>query len=227
MIQSHDVTFQVNDSSVKGYFASAPNPTAGIIVLHAWWGLTPFFKQFCDRLANEGYAVFAPDMFKGQTASTIAEAEALVSQSRNNEDLIQAIVEASVEQLRGLVKLDKKKLGVIGFSFGAAWAVVLSASKPTDIGTVVLFYGAYPGFDFKSVQAAFQGHFAEHDDYEPLDGVRQTEDAIKSAGLSTEFYVYPNTGHWFFEDNQPHAYDPEAAQLAWQRTRKFLHDHLD
>ncbi len=227
MNQSRDITFQVNSSSVKGYFATPPNPKAGLIVLHAWWGLTPFLKHFCDRLANEGFAAFAPDMFNGSTASTIPEAEALVSQSRGNDDMIQAIVEASVDQFRGLTKLDKKKLGVIGFSFGAAWAVVLSASKPTDIGTVVLFYGAYPGFDFKQVQAAFQGHFAEQDDFEPLDGIRAMEADMKTAGLSPEFYIYPKTGHWFFEDNRPDVYDLNAAQQAWQRTIEFLHRQLD
>lgn len=225
MAQSRDTTFQVNDTSVKGYFASPQNPKAGVIVLHAWWGLTPFFKQFCDRLANEGFAVFAPDLRNGETASTVAEAEALMK--REDSDLIQSIVEASIDQFRANANLAGQKLGVVGFSMGAAWAIVLSALKPNNIGAVVLFYGAYPGFEhINQAKAAFQGHFAEHDPYEPVEGIQAMESDLKSAGLSTDFHFYPNSGHWFFEDNRPDAYSQEAAHLAWQRTIEFLHNKL-
>ena len=49
-----------------------------MLVLHAWWGLTPVFTDVCDRLAAEGYVALAPSLFAGgATAATIAEAEAL------------------------------------------------------------------------------------------------------------------------------------------------------
>ena len=138
---------------------------------------------------------------------------------------IQSIVVASVDQLRVNANLSNGKLGIIGFSMGADWSLNLSTLRPNDIGAVVVFYGAYP-IDFKPAQAAFQGHFAEHDDYVPLDNVRQTEAAMKSVGLSTDFHIYPDTGHWFFEDNQSDAYNAAAAQLAWERTLKFLRAKL-
>ncbi len=226
MNQSRDITFQVNETAVSGYFAAPPNPSAGVIVLHTWWGLTPFFKQFCDRLAKAGFAAFAPDLRNSETAATIDEAKALMAKSDESDGgFIQSIVEASVAQIRVNANLTGGKLGIIGFSMGAAWSLVLSTLKPNDIGAVVLFYGSYL-IDFKQTQAAFQGHFAEHDDYEPLDGVRQMEADMKSAGLSPEFYIYPQTGHWFIEDNRPDVYNPKAAQLAWQRTIEFLHRQL-
>jgi carboxymethylenebutenolidase len=226
MNQPRDITFQVNETTVKGYFATPSNPKAGIIVLHAWWGLTPFFKQLCDRLANEGFAAFAPDLRNGETAATIDEAKALLTKSDESAGgFVQSIVEASVAQIRMNANLIGDKLGIIGFSMGADWSLVLSTLRPDDIGAAVVFYGAYP-IDFKSAQAAFQGHFAEHDDYVSLDDVHQTEAAIKSVGLSTDFHIYPNTGHWFFEDNRPDAYNAAAAQLAWERTLKFLRNKL-
>src|SRR5918997_5828135 len=51
---------------------------AGVLVLHAWWGLTAVFTDVCDRLAAEGLVALAPSLFPGEaTAATIAEAEVL------------------------------------------------------------------------------------------------------------------------------------------------------
>jgi hypothetical protein len=34
---------------------------AGVLVLHAWWGLNAFFQDLCKRLVREGLVAFAPD----------------------------------------------------------------------------------------------------------------------------------------------------------------------
>jgi carboxymethylenebutenolidase len=48
-----------------------------VLVLHAWWGLNPFVKSVCDRLAQAGFVALAPDLYHGATASTIEEAKKL------------------------------------------------------------------------------------------------------------------------------------------------------
>jgi len=66
------------------------------------------------------------------------------------------------------------------------------------------------------------GHFAESDPYESVNGQKNLEKALKAAGASTTLYTYEGTGHWFFESNQPTAYNADAAKLAWERTIIFL-----
>ena len=56
-------------------------PPAGsgspVLVLHAWWGLNDTMQAFCTRLAEAGFVAFAPDLYHGKVADTVAGAEAL------------------------------------------------------------------------------------------------------------------------------------------------------
>ena len=64
--------FKVDSGTAAGHLA-VPKGERGreVLVLHAWWGLTPFFEGVCDRLAAEGFVAFAPDRYGGSTAATI------------------------------------------------------------------------------------------------------------------------------------------------------------
>ena len=111
------------------------------------------------------------------------------------------------------------------FATSAAWANVLSIAYPQNVRAVVLFYGAYAP-DFTRATAAYLGHFAEVDEWEPREGVDELRAALEAAGRPVTFHFYPGTGHWFFEPDRPDAYQPEAAQLAWDRTLAFLAEQL-
>jgi carboxymethylenebutenolidase len=197
----------------------------GVLVLHAWWGLTSAFTDVCDRLAAAGYVALAPSLFPGgATAATIAEAEALLA-AYDEATVVEPAVQAAVEQLRGLPAVSGAQIGVIGFSLGAYWALHLSQVRPDDVGAVVTIYGTDDG-DYRTARAAYLGHFAEHDDYEPLEAVRALEERIRAAGCEATFHIYPGTGHWFVESNRPDAYDAAAAELVWERTLAFLEARL-
>jgi carboxymethylenebutenolidase len=198
----------------------------GVLVLHAWWGLTSVFTDVCDRLAAAGYVALAPSLFSGgATAATIAEAEVLRDAHDEAAAEVEAVVQAAVEQLRGLPAVTGARIGVIGFSLGAYWALHLSQVRPDDVGAVVTIYGTDDG-DYRTARAAYLGHFAEDDDYEPLEAVRALEAKIRAAGREVTFHVYPGTGHWFVEPNRPEVYDAAAAELVWERTLAFLNAQL-
>lgn len=197
----------------------------GVLVLHAWWGLNDTINAFCTRLAEAGFVAFAPDLYHGQVADTIAGAEALANALDARH--IQAKGEIAEATLFLNERAEQTDLGlaVIGFSLGAYYALDLAASHPEHIHSVVLFYGTGPA-DFDRSKAAYLGHFADNDPYEPPENVDWLEEALKNAGRPATFYRYPGTGHWFCEPDRPQAYNQAAASLAWERTLAFLQQSI-
>lgn len=195
------------------------SPASPVLVLHAWWGLNDSVKSFCQRLAEAGFVAFAPDLYHGQVANTIAGAEAL-SQALDADQAREDIAEA-VRFLNEYSGLEDSGLAVIGFSLGAFFALELSVIDPEQVHSVVVFYGTRPD-DYRDAQAAYLGHFAEADPFEPSSAVEALEQALRQAGRRVDFHVYPGTGHWFAEPDRVDAFDPAAASLAWARTLAFL-----
>ena len=206
----------------QGFLALPVNKQGGsVLVLHAWWGLNDTIKNFCKRLAEAGFIAFAPDLYHGKTAKTIPEAQALSGALENDADHARAEVTDAAGFLIERSGQHASGLAVIGFSLGAYFALELSLRNPDDIHSVVVFYGTCPG-DYGEAKAAYLGHFAEHDDYEPQRNVVSLEGELKQVGRPVSFYIYPGTGHWFFEPDRPDSFNKAAADLAWQRTLAFL-----
>jgi carboxymethylenebutenolidase len=214
-IQKSDIQLDVNGKSANAYVASPERGGPGVLVLHAWWGLKPFFKQVCDQIAEQGFIALAPDLYQGRLANTIDEAKALLE--KRDFELMGETVEAATNHLSSLC--GGKPIGVLGFSMGAAWALAVAAHE-SDVAAAVLFYGINE-VDFSKVNSKILGHYSDSDEWEPLDGMRAMEQDMKKAGVDATFHIYPKVGHWFVETDRPE-YDSAAAQLAWDRTFKFL-----
>lgn len=205
-----------------GYLA-VPEDGKGrpVMVLHPWWGLNDTIRGVCDRLAAAGFVVFAPDLYRGKVVDTIPEAETLSSHLFENIDQPRADLAVAINFLNEYAGPNDRGIAVVGFSLGAFFALDLSVSAPDLVRSVVIFYGTRSG-DYSRSQAAYMGHFAETDDFEPVEGVRELEKELQSAGRPFTFYDYAGTGHWFFEPDRPQAYNQAAADLAWERTLAFL-----
>jgi carboxymethylenebutenolidase len=209
-------------SQPQGFFAMPPTGKGpGVLVLHAWWGLNDTIKAFCTRLAESGFVVFAPDLYHGKVADNIADAETLGKALDTNYMQAKTEIAESTEFLIERVGHTYHDLAVIGFSLGAYYALDLAAADPEHIHSVVIFYGTGGG-DFKSSRAAYLGHFAENDEFEPRSNIDNLEETLRLAGRPVTFYRYCDTGHWFFEPDRLQAYNQAAANLAWDRTLAFL-----
>jgi carboxymethylenebutenolidase len=194
----------------------------GILLAHAWWGLNGFFNELAARLANSGYVVHAVDLYGGKVATTVDEAEALVKQQ--DEAAVSAAVDAALEALTSHPATSGEKVGLIGFSMGSFNGVPAAMRYPGKFGAVVTFYGPFDG-DLSKLSVPVLGHFAGEDEFDSVEYIREFEQELKAAGVDVSFHYYDGLSHWFFESDRPE-YDPDAAELAWERTLAFLKETL-
>ncbi len=223
--------FRADGKTISAYLAVPEHGSGpGVVILHAWWGLTQPFQQVCDRLAEAGFVALAPDLYHGKTTAAVEEAQAWSTAldrdvERWRGDTAGAVQVLCQHEATHLTD-GRGKLALVGFSLGGAYALDTSVHLAEEIAAVVTFYDAYPGLDYGRAKAAYLLHFAEDDPFHPAESAAEMERALQAAGRPVSFYTYPGTKHWFFEENRPE-YDAEAARVAWERTVAFLHERLD
>ncbi len=220
-MQGSEITLEANGKPLHAYLASPAGGGPGILVLPSWWSLKPFFKGVCDQLAEQGYTALAPDYYGGRVANTIDEAKALQGEGEADTEAMAATIKAAKDYLASL--RPGRPVGIVGYSMGTDWALMTAAKGP-EVAATVLFYGGWSP-DFSQMKSKVLGHYAERDEWQPLDGVRTMEQKMKAAGVDVTLYVYTGAAHWFMESDRPE-YDAAAARLAWDRTLDFLKRNL-
>jgi len=213
-------TFTSGDVTARARVRIPDAAGAGVVVLHPWWGLNDDVIAYADRLAGEGFAVLAPDLFDGKIATEPAEAEKLAGEG---DESAEPIALAAVDELERRLG-PNVPIAALGFSFGAAYALLVPSDRPNLRATVV-YYGTYTGGFLTRSTAPVLGHFAEDDAFEPAESVAELEKALRDAEREATFYTYPGTGHWFAEPSRD-AYRRDAAELAFERTVTFLRERL-
>jgi carboxymethylenebutenolidase len=118
----------------SAYVDGPKDASVGIVLVHDWFGVTPFYSQAAERLAKDGYRVVAVDLYDGRHAATHDEAGALMKG-----------VDAGVaaEEVDAAIKLlaDRpRKIAIMGFSMGAKFALA-AALRDKSIGATLIWYG--------------------------------------------------------------------------------------
>ena len=195
-----------------------PRLSAGVLVLHPWWGLNQDVLAAAERLRRDGYEVATPDLFHGRVATTIEQAKALSGEVDKNAERTMTEVAGALEELQA------DRVAILAWSMGVWFSWQLAQANPDRIRALVSYYG-YGEIEPGKKLPPILGHFAENDEFEALDDVRATEKALKESGAVAQFHIYPGTQHWFDEPSRPE-YDKAASELAWQRTKDFLDTNL-
>ncbi len=223
-----NVTFASNGGQAHGYLAKPESGSGpGLVVIQEWWGLDDHIADVVDRFAKEGFVALAPDLFGGKVAHDTDEAGKLMEQlpaEQAARDL-----GGAVDYLLADDSVTSSKVGAVGFCMGGGFVLQLAAQQGDKIGAAVPFYGVGEGVpgDFSSITAPVQGHYAERDNFYPVDKAREQEQQMRTETQGdVEFFYYP-AGHAFHNDkDKMGTYDAESAKLAWQRAVEFLKANL-
>jgi carboxymethylenebutenolidase len=222
-----DVSYKSGDETVKGilYTPAGSGPFSGIVVIHEWWGLNDWVKEQASKLADQGYAALAVDLYRGKVADNPNTAHELmrgVPEDRAARDL-----HAAVEFLKSQPNVKKDRIGSIGWCMGGGYSLNVALAEPT-LTAAVINYGhlATDPAALHKINAAILGNFGGQDQGIPPDDVKKFEEALKKDGKSADIKIYPDAGHAFENPNNKGGYRADDAADAWQRTVKFLNETL-
>lgn len=223
-----NVSFPSRGEAAHGYLAKPPSGKGpGIIVIQEWWGLTDHIRDVADRLAAEGFVVLAPDLLGGWITHDGAEAAQMMNDLPAETGA--GLLAGAVDYLLSLESVTSEKVGAIGFCMGGGFVLALAAQQGKKIAAAVPFYGVGQGVpeNYAGVHAKIQGHYAENDDFYPVEKARLQERKIREeSGAEVAFHYY-DAPHAFHNDEDPVGnYRPEQARLAWSRAMEFLKQHV-
>jgi carboxymethylenebutenolidase len=221
------VSYQSGNETVSGllYLPQGNGPFPALVVVHEWWGLNDWVKEQASKLADQGYAALAIDLYRGKIATTPDEAHELmrgVPEDRAIQDLL-----AASSYVRSQKNVDPARIGTIGWCMGGGYAFDLAVNDP-KLKAAVINYGhlASTPETIKKINAAVLGIFGGKDRGIPVSSVREFEAEMKRQGKKIDIVIFPDAGHAFENPNNKEGYRPEDAKTAWQKTVEFLAQNL-
>ena len=198
------------------YFLSLPEAGGawpGIVVIHEGGGITPQLLRVCQRLAGEGYAAIAPDLFFRSGGSEAADFTTLIGGLVPEQTL--ADLEAAAATLRGL---GAARIGVTGFCMGGrfTWTAAL---RGHGFAAAVGFYGGGIGGDLGQPRCPTLLFYGGQDPYIPSAEIDQV------VAHHPDTVVYPEATHGFMRDRSD-SFHERSTNDAWSRTLAFFGEHL-
>jgi len=222
-VDSKTVSYKSGDETVHAvlYTPSGKGPFPGLIVIHEWWGLNDWVKEQASKLAEQGYASLAIDLYRGKVATTPDEAHQImrgVPEDRAKRDL-----NAAFDYLASQSNVKKDRIGAIGWCMGGGYSLDVALQEPT-LAADVINYGhlATDPDALKKINAPILGLFGAQDKGITPEDVKKFETMMRRYGKKIEVKEYDDAGHAFENPNNKDGYRAADAQDAWQRTVDFL-----
>jgi carboxymethylenebutenolidase len=238
-MQTRTVTVDVAGLSMPVYEAvpTEGRPRGGVVVVQEAFGVNEHIEDVARRFAQAGYHAVAPHFFHRAGGGSVPyeEVGSIMPMFEGvNDQTIVADFDAA-KQLLNDAGIADEAVAVVGFCFGGR--VSFLAALERRLGAAVGFYGSGIGRRSRlghgaliertpSLQTPWLGLFGDQDQAIPLDEVESIRAILDDdAPVDHDVIRYPGAGHGFHCDARA-AYDPAAAEHAWERTLAWLDVHM-
>ncbi|MFY9693667.1 MAG: dienelactone hydrolase family protein [Xanthobacteraceae bacterium] len=196
-----------------------------ILVCMEIFGLHEWVKDVTRRLGHLGAFAVAPDYYfrDGVDLTKMDDVQKIlpIVNTKTDTELFSDLdATAAWAKSQGG---DGNRLGIMGFCRGGRSVWHYSTHNP-DLKAGVAFYGTLidknPAAPKNSIELAPEvkepvlGLYGAEDAGIKVEQVQQMEAALKAAGKTAEFHIYPGAPHGFEADYRP-SYRKEAAEEAW------------
>ena len=212
------------------YVPDGPGPFPSVIVIHTSQGITEADRQYCARLAREGFICIVPAFLRAYGIRQDAKEAAFTT----DRESILADFGQIVGELNRQPMARPGAVGAVGFSNGGFFSVLLAAQQQVKAG--VAYYGALMGVmqpvsnnpflrSFTASSAPVLLLAGGNDTTMGMAPVRRLEEIVKAAGAPSELVVYPDAEHGFDRNNLRPGNGAAGAD-GWTRTLAFLRRNL-
>jgi carboxymethylenebutenolidase len=226
-----------------GFLARPEGPAPAVVMVPDVWGLYDHYKDLARRLAGEGFAVLALDLYRriGGKPSISTPEEAMVWIDGLDDRQVLDDVQAGVDFLAAgpASSAGSARVGITGFCMGGQYAL-LAACTCTGLSACAPFYGMVRyagGLDPErkpraplealiDLSCPVLGFYGAEDHLIPQTDVDALRAGLTASAHGGEVIVYPGAGHAFMNDSRPPLYREDAARDAWPRLVDFLRQRL-
>lgn len=234
-LRTGSAAIPVAGGDMPAYFArpeGAANPPVILVAMEVF-GLHEYIKDVARRLARLGAFAAAPDYYfrSGADLTKITDFKQLMPIVNAKPD---AELTADLDAAAAWAKSeggDASRLGIAGFCRGGR-AVWIYAAHSDALKAGVAFYGSLadpqnPVWPKSPIQLAPEmkapvlGLYGEANQGIPVAQVEEMRAALKAAGKTAEFKIYPGAPHAFHADYRT-SYRKEAAEDAWKQMEAWF-----
>ncbi len=226
-----DVMIPAKDTQLRGYRAmpATGGPFPVVLVAAEIFGLNPYIKDICRRLAKVGYYAIVPDLYSRKADLTkITDMAAImpIVNAKYDTELV-GDYDATVSFAAASGKADTNRMAITGFCRGGRTVLVYAAANPR-LKAAVAWYGPIGGQANEytprtamdragEIKVPVLGLYGGKDAGIPVDQVEKFFAALKAAGTPAEVVIYPDAGHGFSADFRPDVYRKADSEDGWNR----------
>ncbi len=226
-----DVMIPAKDAQLRGYRAmpASGGPFPVVLVCAEVFGLNPYIKDICRRLAKVGYYAVVPDLYTRTADLTkVTDMKDImpVVNTKYDTELV-SDYDATVAYAAASGKADTNRMAITGFCRGGRTTLFYAASNP-KLKAAVAWYGPVGGqtneYTPKTVmdrvaeiKVPVLGLYGGKDAGIPVDQAEKFFAALKSAGTPAELVIYPDAGHGFHADFRADSYRKADSDDAWSK----------